>query len=285
MNKHSHYGAIVGDIFGSYYEVKEMAEKEKSLLVPYEERTSVLKVNDITSLLTEESSLTDDSVLTIALMDATLTDFNYEEKIKQYAIKESELGVDIYGRSRFAPRFLQWANGNAEGNSWGNGCAMRISPIGYAFTTLEQTLLEAEKATVCSHNNEDSIKCSKAVAGAIFMARNDATKQEIKNFVEKTLEIECNHNLNFLRHNYIFTSKAMNSVPQALSCFFQTNSFQDCLKTTISIGGDVDTNCAISCAIAGAFYGICDKIINEVKKYISKDYQKIINLFGEKYVK
>ena len=285
MNNNSHYGAIIGDIFGSYFEAKEMFEKEKALLVPYEERTSVLKVKNINSLLTEESSLTDDSVLTLALMDATLTDFNYEEKIKQYAIKESELGIDIYGRSRFAPRFMQWANGNAEGNSWGNGCAMRISPIGYAFSTLEQTLTEAEKATKCSHNHEDSIKCAKAVAGAIFLARNNNSKEEIKVFVEQTLQMECNHNLDFLSHNYIFTSKATNSVPQALSCFFQTNSFEDCLKTTISIGGDVDTNCAISCAIAGAFYGICDTIVNETKKYISEDYQKIINLFGEKYVK
>ena len=207
------YGAVIGDIVGSIYEVNEMKKIKSGL--PKNVRQKILDKN--TPLFSSESSFTDDSILTCAIAKACLTDNDYEKQIRYYGNKEKDLGLDVYGRSKFGPGFLKWLKGG-ESNSWGNGCAMRISPVGYAFNSLETTLVEAEKATICSHNNEESVNCAKAVAGSIFLARNNATKEEIKVFCLKFID-NLDYNLEDLQENYRFSSRAINSVPQAIFCF------------------------------------------------------------------
>lgn len=271
------YGAVIGDIVGSIYEVNEIKKIKSG--VPKIERQKILNTN--TPLFSSDSSFTDDSILTCAIANACLTDGNYEKQIRYYGNKEKDLGLDIYGRSKFGPGFLKWLDGG-ENNSWGNGCAMRISPVGYAFNSLEETLDESEKATTCSHNNIESINCAKAVAGSIFLARNNATKEEIKDFCLQFLD-NLDFDLDDLQENYRFSSRAINSVPQAIFCFINSDSFEDCLRKSISIGGDSDTIASISCGIAGAFYEIPDNIISKAREYISDEYLEILDNFNSQY--
>ena len=282
MNINSIYGAIIGDIVGSHLEVAEIVAKMNKLRVDYETRQKILDKN--TPLFTPDCSLTDDSVLTIAITDALLTDFNFKKKLKEYGKKEINMGVDKYGRSRFGKCFADWINGDYVGESWGNGCAMRISPVGYAYDSLEQTLEVSEQATICSHNYPDSIRCARATAGAIYLARTGKSKQQIKYFVEKELDLKLEYDLQYLSKNYDFTSKAMLSVPQAIYCFLVSNSFEDCIRKTISIGGDVDTTACISGSIASAFYDIPLDILEEAKQFISPEYDKVLQDFSKKYL-
>lgn len=282
MNKNSIYGAIIGDIAGSYLEVLEINAKQQKSKRPYEERCKIL--NPDTPLFTNNCSLTDDSVLTIAIADAIITGQSYESKLKEYGKKEINMGLDKYGRSRFGKCFCDWINGYFRGDSYGNGCAMRISPVAYMYNSLEKTLTEAENATICSHNHPDSIKCARATAGAIFLAKTKASKEQIKQFAEKELDFLLDFDLEYLRHNYVFTSKATNSVPQAIYCFLISNSFEETLRNTLSIGGDVDTTAAISCAIASAYYDIPLEILEKAKYFIPKEYDNVLQKFSNRYL-
>ena len=278
------YGAIIGDVVGSTYETDEMNAHKKAMIVPFSQRIKVMKC-DLLSLFKDGCEITDDSILTVAVANAILTNMGYEENLKKFGLDEIDYGVDKYGRSRFGKNFTSWIKGESDQHSYGNGCAMRVSPVGLAFDTLQETLIQAEKSAKPTHDMPDCIKLTRATAGAIFLARNGKTKKEIKKFVEQEIGFELNFNINDLRHHYIFSAKAINSIPQALFCFLKSKSFEDCLKLTISIGGDADTTAAISCAIAAAFYGIPQTFLNEVKKYLPKKYLQICEKFNQKYGK
>lgn len=282
MNKNSIYGAIIGDIAGSHLEVAEIVAKQNQTKVSYAERLKV--VSPAHPLFTQDCSLTDDSVLTIAIADALLGEKDYEQKLKDYGKKEINMGQDKYGRSRFGKNFSEWIYGNWQGDSYGNGCAMRISAIGYAFDTLEKTLEESDLATMPSHNHPDSIACARAVSGAIFLARKQHSKHDIKTFVEQTLGTKIEFDIEDLRHNYVFTSRATNSVPQAIYCFLISDNFEQTLRNSLSIGGDVDTIAAIACSIASAYYDIPEDILTTAKQFISPEYDSILTQFSQKYL-
>lgn len=276
------YGAVIGDIVGSYHEVLEM-EWFTSKTIDADRRRSVLDKK--TPLFSDKSSFTDDSILTCAVAKAILTDGDYEKSIRYYGLKEKDLGLDIYGRSKFGNGFINWLLGKEEYKSYGNGCAMRISPVGYAFDTLEETLVEAEKSIVCSHGGEDTLACGKAVAGAVFLARNGASKEEIQQFAEGMIGKSLDYDLNDLTEKYYFKMKAINSVPEAIACFLQGNSFEDVLRKSISIGGDSDTIASIACGIAGAYYEIPANIKREAGAFITGEYREILDKFNEVFVR
>ena len=272
------WGAIIGDVAGSYYEVKEMNAFLNKGKVKYEDRVKIL--NKDKPLFTENSFYTDDTALTCAIADAILNnDKDYGKYLKIYGKAELSLGKDKFGRQRFSKGFIDWLNGKTLGNSFGNGCAMRISPIGLYFDTLEDVINNAILATVPSHNNLDAKKSAIAVAGSIFLAKKGSTKDEIKKFAEKTLELDINFNLEDLQRDYRFEIKAINSVPQAIFCFLNSDSFEDCLRKSISIGGDSDTIACVACSIAESYYDIPSNIKEQVIPYIPNQMQKVINDF------
>lgn len=262
-------GAIIGDVVGSYYEVLEVKEI-KSGHRSYEERIKILDQN--TPLFTENSSVTDDSILTFAIYKAIKENKPYEEMLKYYAKKEIDLGKDMYGRSRFGKGFVEWVNGNTEGTSYGNGASMRISPVGYLFDTLEEVKHESYKATIPSHNHEESILCAEAVSTSIFLLRNGMSKEELKEYIEKNY-FKLDYDLEDLRRNYKFSSKSINSVPQAIFTFLESNSFEETIRNAISIGGDTDTIACIAGSLAESYYGIPEDLLEQVKPYL-KDYMK-----------
>lgn len=262
-------GAIIGDIVGSYYEVLEVKEIKKGHR-SYEERIKILDKN--TPLFTENSSITDDSILTFAIFKAITSHEDYETMLKKYANLELDLGKDMYGRSRFGKGFVEWVKGNTTGTSYGNGASMRISPVGYLFDTLDKVKEESFKATIPSHNHEDAIKCAEAVSVSIYLLRNGYTKDEVKKYIEDNY-FKLDYDLEKLQRNYRFSSKSIDSVPQALFVFFESNSFEDTIRKAISIGGDTDTIACIAGSIAETSYEIPEEIINQAIPYL-RDYMK-----------
>lgn len=262
------YGAIIGDIAGSYYEILESRARRDKRIRSYMEKTMILDKK--IPLFTEKSSCTDDSILTCAIMDAKLNDRDYKEVLKEYGIRELELGKDIYNRGRFGKGFVKWIMGDYEGDSYGNGCAMRISSIGFLCNSLEEVKEESYKATIPSHNHEESIKCAEAVAVSIFLLRNGISKEKLKEYLE-TNYFSLDYNLDELRLNYSFTSRAIDSVPQAIYCFLESKDFEHAIRTALSIGGDSDTIAAITGSLAEAHYSVPEELKEQAKPYL-RDY-------------
>ena len=267
-------GAIIGDVVGSTYEVEEIKSKGTRT---YEERIKILDRN--TPLFREDSSYTDDTILTCAILDAIKNgNCDYEKYLREYGLNEVSIGLDKYGRSRFGKGFISWLNDTKQGNSYGNGSAMRISPVGYLFNDLETVKKESYKATIPSHNNEEAIKAAEAVSTSIFLLRNKSKEEVIKYIKDNYYDLDFN--LEELQRNYKFSSKASSSVPQALYVFSVSNNFEDAIRKAISIGGDSDTIACIVGSLAEACYGIPESIKEEVKGYLNDN---IINLLeGEK---
>ena len=263
-------GAIIGDIAGSYYEVLEIKNRNRT----FEERREILDKK--VPLFTENSSYTDDTVLTCAIYDAIMNgNSKYEAYLKKYGLAEIGLGQDKYGRSRFGKGFVEWLLGNKEGDSYGNGCAMRISPVGFLYDNLEDVIKESRKATIPSHNHEDAIKASEAVAVAIFKLRNGESKEDVIKYIKDNY-YSLDYDLEDLQRNNKFSSKASISVPQAIYIFEVANDFEDTIRKAISIGGDTDTIAAIAGSIAESYYGIPDNLKEEVKKYLTKEQIDLI---------
>ena len=263
-------GAIIGDVAGSFIEVLEIQgrntiDRHRS----FGERVKVLDKN--TSLFGEYSSCTDDSILTVAIWDAIVNgNCEYEKYLRKYGLREINNGVDLYGRSRFGSGFVAWLESNYQGQSYGNGAAMRISPVGYLFDFLDEVKEQARLATIPSHNHPDAIKGAEAVAVTIFLLRTGHSKEEVYDYI-KSNYYDLNYDLEDLQRNYVFSSKSSESVPQALYVFFQSNGFEDSIRKALSIGGDSDTIACIVGSISESYYGISDELKCEVKPYI-KDY-------------
>lgn len=266
------YGAIIGDVAGSFYEVLEVKEIKHKKIRAYNERIKIMDKN--TPLFTSNSSVTDDSILTCAIADAILNKKDYEQVLKKYGLREISFGNDIYNRGRFGKGFISWLNGDSLGDSYGNGCAMRISSVGYLFNNIETIKKEARLATIPSHNHPDSIKCAEAVSVSIYLLRNGISKEDLKKYIEENY-FKLDYDLEELRHNYKFTSASIDSVPQSIFCFLESTDFENAIRTAISIGGDADTIACIAGALAESFYGVPKELIEKVKPYI-KDYMKPI---------
>lgn len=273
------YGAIIGDVAGSYPEVLEMNAKKDKIKRSVMERKLIMDKS--VPLFNENSSCTDDSVLTCAIADAILNNKDYGTTLKEYGLREVDMGKDLYGRSRFGKSFTEWITGDYIGDSYGNGSAMRISPVGFLFDDLDKIKEQSYKATMPSHNHPDSFNAAEAVAVSIYMLNCKISKEEIKKYIERHY-FSLKFNLADLREDYVFTSKATGSVPQAIYCFLISNDFEDAIRKAISIGGDTDTIAAITGSLAEAYYGVPEYLIEAVKPYI-KDYMfPIIDKFYNK---
>jgi len=250
-------GAINGDIVGSRFEFNNIKTKDFDLF-------------------TEESRFTDDTVLTIAVADWVC---HANTKGLKEASKFLRKWARKYPYAGYGGMFSRWIYSN-EGpyNSFGNGAAMRISPVGFMFNN-EGDLKHASKIiTGTTHNHPEGLKGAEVTAMCIYMAKNGASKDEIKEYVSKFYDL--NFDYEELKRTYKHEEEICQcTVPQAIYCFLISKDFEDCLRTTISIGGDCDTTSAISCAIAEAFYGIPKEIEEKAKTYLTKEMIEIIDDF------
>lgn len=223
-------GAIAGDIIGSVYEAHNIT------------------ITDF-PLFDRHCRFTDDTVLTVAVADCLLHGKDYGREFREYFLR--------YPRAGYGSGFRHWAGSPEKGpyQSMGNGSAMRVSPVGWAFNCLEDVLAEAERSAEVTHNHPEGIKGAQAVAAAIFLARSHASKDDIKDFITRTFDYRLDESIDEIRKNYRFDATCPGSVPQAIRAFLESEGYEDALRKAISIGGDSDTIACMAGGIAEAFYG------------------------------
>ena len=248
-------GAIIGDLAGSIYE--------------YDQIKKVSKIT-IDNIIEEDAFFSDDTILTIAILDAILTKSSYEDKLKEWANKYLNYlpNHTPYFKTTFSPGFTKWANSSVTGTSAGNGAMMRVSPVGYMFNTKEEVIENARLATIPSHNSKEAIEAAQIVALIIFYARKGYSKQDIIN--ELNLEIK---EPNITSFNYT----CMDTMDVCLYSLFNSSSFEDAIRLAISFGGDTDTNACIVGSMAEAMYGINTKLKDKAISKLDKEMANIIN--------
>jgi len=240
-------GAVAGDIIGSVYEHDRIKTKDFALFSP-------------------RSSFTDDSVLTIAIAKATLEDHDYKRAVWEMGRKYPQAG---YGGS-----FIQWLrSGDPKPyGSWGNGAAMRVSPIGFAFDDADTVLLEATRTALISHDHPEGIKGAQATALAVFLARTTRNKTRVKEEVAGRFGYDLNPTIEEIRPTYGFDESCQGTVPQALTCFLESTSFEDAVRNAVSLGGDSDTLACIAGGIAEAhFQEIPLSVLREVRSRLTRE--------------
>jgi len=253
-------GAFAGDIIGSAYEFNNV-KSEDFKLFPL------------------GTHFTDDSVLTVATMDALLFNLDYTEVYQEYG--------QLYPHRGYGGDFKSWiySNNPKPYNSWGNGSAMRISPIGWYCENIEDVLTEAKKSAEVTHNHPEGIKGAQAVASAVYLARIGKNKNEIKQFIVEMFGYDLDRNLDKIRPEYTFDVSCQGSVPEAIIAFLESTDFENAIRLAVSIGGDSDTIACITGSIAEAFYKkIPDYIIEMVIIILGPDLMiDTIIPFSEKY--
>lgn len=248
------YGNIIGDLAGSIYEYEQV----KSI--------NPIKVN---KLISKYSFISDDTILTIAILDAIINNKDYGEKLREYGLKyEDFIKLNIpYFKKTFSPNFLKWVHGTSEAQSCGNGAMMRIAPIGYLFDTLDEVEKQCRLATIPSHNCKEAIDCATLVAKIIFLARKGHSKDKI---IKELNIVLCEKELK--EFNYTCSD----TIDNCLYALFTTNSFDEAIKKVLSYGGDTDTNACIVGGMAEAMYGIDEEYIKEVDKKLPKEFKEIL---------
>ena len=258
-------GALFGDIVGSLYEFRNIRTKDFNV---YDKR----------------SFFTDDSVCTIAFMDWLL---HSKERTEDDAIYYLQKWTRKYPDVSYGGRFMSWIweDSPKPYYSCGNGSAMRISAVAWAAKDYDELEKLVTAATSITHNHPEGIKGALVTARCIYMALHCATIDEIRDYAIKEYPIIKTFDYEELRKYYGFYEICQESVPQAIYCFLISNSFIDCAKTTISIGGDCDTTAAISCAIAEAYYGVTKKDYDFVSTKLSDEMKEVVDEFNLKYCK
>jgi ADP-ribosylglycohydrolase len=254
-------GAAAGDVIGSVYE--GWRGRIKSAEFP---------------LFVHECRFTDDTVLTMATACAILHRIDYGRAYWEFGRRYPNRG---YGGS-----FRQWlASERPEPyGSWGNGSAMRVSPVGWAFDSIEAVLEEAAKSAAATHNHPEGIAGAQAVALAVFLARTGADKAAIRAAVEERFGYDLGRTVEAIRPGYGFDSSCRGSVPEAIICFLESADFESAVRLAVSLGGDADTQACIAGAIAEAFYGgVPEAIARETMMRLGAEFQEIIAAFEERY--
>jgi ADP-ribosyl-[dinitrogen reductase] hydrolase len=248
-------GAIIGDIIGSAYEF----HPTKSLDFP---------------LFTNRSIFTDDTVLTTATAIWILEGKDYVQTLKDFTRR--------YPKRGYGSNYFQWAHStnNEPCNSFGNRSAMRVSPVGFACSTLAEVLTKAKESAVATHNHPEGIKGAQAVALAIFLARQGKTKTEIKTRIEKEFGYDLSRIYQDIQPDYSFDVSCQGSVPEAIIAFLASDDFEDAIRKAIALGGDADTQACIAGGIAEAYYkGIPGKLKEEALNRLPQEFIIILNRF------
>lgn len=261
-------GAIIGDVVGSLNEF------------------SSIKVKDF-DFFTPDKHLTDDSFMTIAVALACMdSDITNERDFKLNVVWWMQKIGRQYPYAGYGYHFSKWLKAEIPipYGSFGNGSAMRVSPVAWAADTLEQAEELAKWSAEVSHNHPEGIKGAQAVASAIFLARMGKSKEEIKKYIEEKYYI-IDFTLDEIRPEYSFDVTCQGSVPQALECFFESESFEDAIRNAVSLGGDCDTQGAIAGSVAEAYYGIPKEFSNRAFEYFPSEIKKYFDAIVENIYK
>ena len=266
------YGAILGDMIGAPYEF-DRGKKTKEF-----------------PLFSKRSQFTDDSVMTIAVAEALMNlDKEADDDAVHHAVsKAMQSWGRNYPNAGYGCRFSAWLFDNDRPEpygSWGNGSAMRVSSVGWLYDTIEETRRYAKLTAEVTHNHPEGIKGAEATACAIFMARNGASKDEIKKYIIHEFGYDLSRTCDEIRPGYHHVESCQETVPEAITAFLEGNDFEDVIRTAVSLGGDCDTLTCISGSIAEAFYGVPEDMKAECRRRLPEDMIKILDQFEEYMMK
>lgn len=252
-------GAIIGDIVGSVYEWNNIKTKDFSLF-------------------NSECFFTDDTVMTLAIAEGLMNGAGAEDFIaamKKYG--------RLYPDSGYGGCFGSWlfSDDTNPYNSWGNGSAMRVSPVAWSFDTLSEVEHYAEVSAAVTHNHPEGIKGAQATAASIFLARKRKSKDDIKAYIETKYSYDLSRTLDEIRLDYRFNESCQETVPQAITAFLESVNFEDAIRNAISLGGDSDTLAAITGSIAEAAYNIPEEIKDKALTILD---ERLINVY-KKFLK
>ena len=252
-------GAILGDVVGSVYEHHR------------------IKTTDF-PLFQSRSCFTDDTVLTIAVAEAILNGTGYAESIKTYGRQYPDAG---YGKS-----FTKWifAADSKPYHSWGNGSAMRVSPVGLAFSSIDEVLQETERSAIVTHDHPEGIKGAQATALAMFLARTGVDKEDIRAEISQRFAYDLDRTIEEIRPGYVFEVSCQKSVPESIIAFLDSTSYEDTIRKAVSLGGDSDTLACIAGGIAEAYYKeIPAGMVQEVRRRLPEEFLQVIDEFYDLY--
>lgn len=253
-------GAIAGDVIGSVHEFVGTKTKQFPLFVP-------------------ESTFTDDTVLTVAMAEALLGDGDYGSALRRWGRR--------YPDASYGWRFRCWLNTPEPKpyGSFGNGSAMRVSPVGWAFDTEEEVLREAERSALPTHDHPEGIRGAQATALAILLARHGAAQAEIAREIERRFGYDLSFSISGIRRDYRFDETCRGSVPQALVAFREAADFEDCVRNAVSLGGDADTLACIAGSVAEPFFGgVPDPIAGTTLERLDSRMRKVVDEFRRRFV-
>ena len=259
------YGAILGDIIGSPYEF-DRGTKTKDF-----------------PLFSPNSTFTDDSVMTLAVADAFLSIAPNAENsdIRRRLVQSMQSYGRKYPDAGYGGKFRLWLkdpNPQPYG-SYGNGSAMRVSSVGWLFDDLQTVRRMARLSAEVTHNHPEGIKGAEATASAIFLARTGSTKAEIKHYIEERFHYDLSRTCDEIRPAYRHVESCQETVPEAITAFLEGESFEDVIRTAVSLGGDCDTLTAIAGSIAEGFYGVPEELKQQCRERLPEDLRKVLRQF------
>ena len=262
------FGAILGDIIGSPYEF-DRGRKTKDF-----------------PLFSDASEFTDDTVMTIAVADAFLDAEKdaTEEEIRKLLVSSMRKWGRKYPFAGYGVRFSIWLAEKRPKpyGSYGNGSAMRVSAVAWLSDNLETVRKMARLSAEVTHNHPEGIKGAEATASAIFLARTGKSKAEIKKYIETEFGYDLSRTCDEIRPDYCHVESCMETVPEAITAFLEGESFEDVIRTAVSLGGDCDTLTAIAGSIAEGFYGVPDALKQECYGRLTEEMKQVLRRFEER---
>jgi len=259
------YGAILGDMIGCPYEF-DMGNKSKDF-----------------PLFSEDSTFTDDTVMTLAVAEAFLDadPAMGEDTIRQRLTESLHKYGKLFPNAGYGGRFALWLLlGEKEPyNSWGNGSAMRVSAVAWLYDDLETVRTMARLSAEVTHNHPEGIKGAEATASAIFLARTGKSKAELKAYIEENFGYDLSRTCDEIRVNYHHVESCQETVPEAITAFLEGESFEDVIRTAVSLGGDCDTLTCIAGSVAEGFYGIPENLKQECRSRLPAQLLNVLSRF------
>jgi ADP-ribosylglycohydrolase len=253
------WGAVIGDLSGSVYE--HAPTKREDIEIP-----------------AVGAHFTDDTVLTAAVANAILHAQDYAVSLRDFGRR--------YPRAGYGMSFFEWLFDEARGpyQSWGNGAAMRVSPVGCAFDTVDRVLEQAERSAAVTHDHPEGVKGAQATALAVFLALQGTDKAGIKREITRRFGYDLDRSLEHIRPGYGFDVSCQGSVPESIICFLESTDLEDAVRKAISLGGDADTMACIAGSIAAAHYRVGPaSLVREVRARMPRELIDVLDAFAARY--
>lgn len=259
------YGAILGDIIGSPYEF-DAGEKIKTF-----------------PLFSDNSVWTDDTVMTLAVADAFLAaglDAD-EDILRQQLVESLQYYGKLYPRAGYGLRFWKWLHSRHPKpyNSCGNGSAMRVSSVAWLYDDLETVRKAARISAEITHDHPEGLKGAEATAAAIFLGRTGRSKEEIRDYIVREFHYDLSRSCDEIRPGYYHVEICQQTVPEAITAFLEGDSFEDVIRTAVSLGGDCDTVAAIAGSIAEGFYDVPEELKSECRSTLPERMLRVLDRF------